>query len=488
MNRFDTRALLPVLPVALALGFLTTRPLRTDAQELGSVPRVAPSASAPRGETLEWASPAGRPYWYRVPKKIDAKRPPRLILMLHGTGLDHGWSFWNHPIGSGGFRPDDIVVSPDGLGPGEGDTFDFLQTKSDDDQIVSLIRLFRKRFPIARVYLYGHGQGASFCYGFVGGHPELVDGIVAHAGKALDVSHPGLAKERVAIGILHAKADAVVSVECAYRIEKIYQEQGYRKLKLCVVEGLTERSGHGPLPKQVLEMFEWLDQVTAGTLDAALAVALSELSKVVPDLDVVADAARNGRALLAKYRGEDREALRTKLEAVEAFLEDIAAGHAECVEVSMRAVNRSESTESWRAYFRLVERSVRDTKAWSKTLREQIKLASTHEKAVVRALAALARRPGKGAFVAAVTALERSLLAESYPELRDLVGRVAEKPPRGVGEKHVAASREVIETSLERERLAWSAVLGVIAPRLESFRSKHPDWIPEVDRTRSPPR
>lgn len=488
MNRFDTRARSPVLPVALALVLLATDAGRTDAQELGSVPRVAPSASAPRGETLEWTSPAGRPYWYRLPKKIDAKRPPCLILMLHGTGFNHGWSFWNHPIGSGGFRPDDIVVSPDGLSPGEGDTFDFLQTKSNDDQIVSLLRLFRKRFPIARVYLYGHNLGASFCYTFVAAHPELVDGIVAHAGKAPEVSHPRLAKERVAIGILHAKADSVVSVECAYRTEKIYKEQGYRKRKLYVVEGLTEQSGHQALPKQVLEMFEWLDQVTVGTLDAALALALSELSKVVPDLDVVADAARSSRALLAKYRGEDREALRTRLEAIEGFLEDIAAGHAECVQMSMRAVNPSEATESWRAYFRLVEPSVRDTKTWSTVLHAQVKLANEHEKAVARALAALAKRPDKTTFVAALTALERSPLAESYPELRDLVGRVAKKPPRGVSEKHVAASREVIATSLEHEKLAWSAALGVLVPRLESFRSAHPDWIPDVDRTRRPPR
>ena len=105
-----------------------------------------------------------------------------------------------------------------------------------------------------------------------------------------------------------------------------------------------------------------------------------------------------------------------------------------------------------------------------------------------RALAALAKRPDKTTFVAAVTTLERSPLAESYSELRDLVGRVAEKPPRGVSEKHVAASREVIATSLEREKLASSTALGVIVPRLESFRSEHPDWIPEVDGTRSLPR
>ena len=60
--------------------------------------RVAPSRSAPTGKRLEWTSVEGKTYFYRLPKKINAKRPPNLILMLHGTGLTHHWSFLNYPI------------------------------------------------------------------------------------------------------------------------------------------------------------------------------------------------------------------------------------------------------------------------------------------------------------------------------------------------------------------------------------------------------
>ena len=138
-------------------------------QKLGEVPRVEPSPKAEVGEVLEWTTPEGQEYWYRLPKKSRSKRKPALVLMLHGTGLNHGWSFWNYPIGSGVFQPNDIVVSPDGLTPGNGETFNFVQNKKDEGQIVGLIELFRSNFDVGNVYLYGHSQGAFFCYWFAGG-------------------------------------------------------------------------------------------------------------------------------------------------------------------------------------------------------------------------------------------------------------------------------------------------------------------------------
>src|SRR5262249_43408559 len=152
-------------------------------------------------------------------------KPPALVLMLHGTGLKWGWAFWNYPIEKGQFRGDDVVVAPEAMTPGGQDVFNFVQNKADGDQIAGIIAYFRKRFPIGRVYLYGHSQGAFFTYWFAGEHPELVDGIVAHAGNVLgNVKHPKAAKEKVAIGILHGRADAVVPVDCAYATEKLYKE------------------------------------------------------------------------------------------------------------------------------------------------------------------------------------------------------------------------------------------------------------------------
>lgn len=80
------------LVIVLAIGFALV-PSGAQAQQIGSVPRVEPSTSAPTGEVLEWSTPQEQEYWYRLPDDLDGRRKPCLVLMLHGTGLDHGWSF-----------------------------------------------------------------------------------------------------------------------------------------------------------------------------------------------------------------------------------------------------------------------------------------------------------------------------------------------------------------------------------------------------------
>src|SRR5690606_8036810 len=54
---------------ALAASCVLLWAMPMPAQELGSVPRHAPTQRAPKGEVLEWTSAQGRPYWYRLPKK-----------------------------------------------------------------------------------------------------------------------------------------------------------------------------------------------------------------------------------------------------------------------------------------------------------------------------------------------------------------------------------------------------------------------------------
>ena len=143
--------------IVLAAMFAGAAVAQTD-----EVAKVEPAASAPLGKTLEWKSAEGKPYWYRLPKKLADGKPRALTLMLHGTGLKWGWAFWNYPIANGGFRGDDIVVAPEGMTPGGGDTFNFVQDKKDGDHIAGLIAWFKKKFTIDRVYLYGHSQGAFF--------------------------------------------------------------------------------------------------------------------------------------------------------------------------------------------------------------------------------------------------------------------------------------------------------------------------------------
>jgi len=449
---------------------------RAVGQKGGGVHRVAPSHAAPRGKVLEWTSRAGRPFWYRIPKKMSAARPPCLVLMLHGTGLDHRWSFANYPIAAGGFRPQDIVVSPDGLTPG-GKTFNFVAGKADGDQIADLIRRFRREFKVGRVYLYGHSQGAFFCYWFVGAHPELVNGIVAHAGNVLAVKHPKVAREKIGIGILHGKADAVVPVSCAYRAERIYREQGYRKVNLRVVDGLTERSGHWPLPGEVSAMLAWLDRVTVGTFDGAVSIALSELGRPSPDLPVITDALQRAGHLRPGYRGKDKEALDARIEAIRTLLEELGTVEASIVGLTGMAATTSETAALAQAHFRHADRALGQTATWKKATRKSRAAVKKHDKAVRRALRLLARRQSKKSFTAGLRALERAPLAGGYVELLDHLVRAAEKPPKGVGERDLQQLRTLGEFIRKAEAEARKQSATTIGPRLEAFRAAHPDWF-----------
>ena len=384
-------------------------------QKIGEVPRVEPSGKAEVGTVLEWSTPQGQEYWYRLPKKSRGK--PALVLMLHGTGLNHGWSFWNYPIGTGEFRGGDIVVSPDGLSPGNGDTFNFNQNKADAEQIVDLIAFFRSRFEIGNVYLYGHSQGAFFSYWFAGEHPELVDGIVAHAGNVLgNVRHPKLAKEKVAIGILHARSDQVVPVICAEETLKVYENEGYARLKCWIVEDIRDEAGHWPLPPHVTEMFEWLDSVCTNSAGQATDVAANALFGEEPDLAVAVRAAGEARGLLKREKGDDKEAIAKRLDLVEKALDataDVVWAH---LDAALAENEGGKQPGAYAADVRWARRAFGDLPFFRTLAKPLDSLAKKHDKLFAK-LAKSKDTEGKKYAKALLKALEQGWLGIAWDEV-----------------------------------------------------------------------
>lgn len=450
-------------------------------QKLGEVPRVAPDMDAPRGEVLEWTSEEGRAYWYRLPREIGASNPPNLVFMLHGTGLNHGWAFRNYPIQSGQFRGGDIVISPDGLTPQDGGTFNFVQGKEDGEQVAGLIRHFKRQFPIRSVYIYGHSQGAFFAYWFAGEYTELVDGIVAHAGNVLSVRHSELAKKKLAIGILHGKADAVVSVDCAHRSEKIYRDQGYLKIKLTIVEGLTAESGHWPLPVEVLEMMRWLDQASAASASDALDVAVTEIARPDPSLDVVADVLARARALLKGHRGNDRESLETRAGALAEFLSDAVAAHQRSLRSAIEADASVSGFVPWKEHFRRVDPACAASSAakeWKKAMKDAIASARKQHEKVAAILRALERPPSAPALLPALEVWESCALAPNEPDLARRLREIFAAPPANTRAKdserfQALAAARTAAVNEGRDRAA--TITREIAA---AFRSAHPDLFP----------
>lgn len=405
---------------------------------------VAPSMDVDRGTLLEWKTPEGKAYWYVVPKKIKKSEPPALILFLHGTGLDHRWSFWNYGLAKGNYRPDDILVSPDGLTPGNG-AFNFVQGKKDGDHIANLIRRFQDEFPISRVYLYGHSQGAFFCYWFAGEYPELVDGIIAHAGNVLDVKHPKLAKEKIAIGILHGEADAVVTVECAYRTHGIYKELGYEKLKLEIVEGLTEQSGHWPLPIQVNAMFTWLDSVSVKTPSQSVTMGMQQIENDLPDLAMIRTAVDEASDLLKKYKGDDRAELESRLAKLQEFLDEARDAYLGAMAPLAESFDPKAEFGTWVSRFHFAHRGLIADPKWQKSMKKIAGVVKKHDKTVAKALEKLGGEADKKAFSNGVKAMEKGYLSLRYPELVAAMTRLGEQPPKGTAMKDRTRLKELLD-------------------------------------------
>lgn len=449
------------------------------AQQIGEVPKVDPG-QAEGGEVLAWTSPAGQPYWYRLPRKIQEKSPPNLIFMLHGSNVPYGWAFWNYPIGNGGFRPDDIVVAPEGMAPAQGDgVFNFIQGKPDGDQLRDLIQAFDDEFPIGNVYLYGHSQGAFFAYWFAGEYPELVDGIVAHAGNVLDVRHTTLSKEKVAIGILHADSDQVVPVECAHRTDKIYRELGYQKVRLYIIEGIRPQAGHWPMPSQVLEMLEWLDQVSVSSARQGVSVALSELGKEWPDLGVISDAVREAEGRIKKYRGDDADEVRERLSLIRAWLDGAAQAHAELLNSYPDADDIKEKMGDWASHFSSCHRAFAENKEWERAVREMVALAKKHEKVVGKALKGLSK-PGRSSFRAALDALEEGYMSSDWRKLESAVLALIEDPPKGVKAEDLQRAKGITEAGRGYFDAGVQAQRECTAELAGAFRKSHPELFGAV--------
>jgi pimeloyl-ACP methyl ester carboxylesterase len=360
---------------------------------------------------------------------------------------------------------------------GGGGNFNFVQGKSDGDHVAGIIAYFKKKLPVSKVYLYGHSQGAFFAYWFGGEHPELVDGIVAHAGNVLgNVKHPKAAKEKVGIGILHGRADAVVPVECAYATEKVYKEQGYKKLKLMVVEGLNEQTGHWPLPKQVAEMLAWLDQVSADTARAAVAVALGELAREAPDFAVVAESAAAASRLLKSAKPDEKALLTEQAAALDKLLADVSARHAAALAQRPDAGKGEPAFGAFAAHFRAADRQLASLPAWQAAAKDLRQRAAAQQKAVAAASAKL-DKPSGGSFAEALKAAESGFLAEGYDDLVAKLQRVAAAPPKGLKPEDAAKLQALVGARKEDSEKGAEAALVIAREEAARFREQHASWM-----------
>lgn len=232
----------------------------------------APGANT-RGEVFEWKSEGGIPFEYFVPKGYDSKAGANLTLVLHGNGLDHRWTFWNHPAGQ--FRPDDIVVSLEGPDFHQGTkAYEFLDSREACAKVRDVIEELKKTFKVRATFLYGHSQGSFFVFRFAGEFPDEVNGVVGHAGALWASSKLAKSGHRQAIGFLHGTDDANVRWWQSADGRKAYREAGYPHVHLRTLWNHP----HAPVWQQANNQLAWCEGMTSAD-PARVAVAVETLSR-----------------------------------------------------------------------------------------------------------------------------------------------------------------------------------------------------------------
>jgi pimeloyl-ACP methyl ester carboxylesterase len=235
-------------------------------------PHLDPHDAKP-GTTAQWQAADGLKFEYHVPADYDPARGANLTLVLHGNGLDHRWTFWNHPPDE--FRRGDLVVSPDGTTFAKGTgANEFLGETADADRVHALLEELKALWKVRQTFLYGHSQGSFFVFYYAGAHPEDVAGVAGHASGAWNWTTMGSKSRHVAIGLMHGTQDGNVPYGQSWWTRKVYVETA--KYPLVHLRTLFDWD-HRPHWRQAELVLAWCEGMTSED-PARIATSLDTLA------------------------------------------------------------------------------------------------------------------------------------------------------------------------------------------------------------------
>src|SRR5688572_5104077 len=229
---------------------------------------VAPAAT---GGIYTWKSADGLVYEYFVPKTYDPAKGANLLFVLHGSNLDRRWGFANHEAGV--FRPDDVVVCPDGTTSNKRRGFNSLQDAKDLKRLHALHEELKKVFKVRATYLYGHSQGSFFSFLYAGAYPGDVQGLVGQASGVWIGT--GATGKHQAVSLMHGTADPVVPYAQSVGGLAFYRDAKYPLAHLRSLE----RWNHWPNQAQTEQQLAWCEGMTSAD-PARVAVSFQTLEGV----------------------------------------------------------------------------------------------------------------------------------------------------------------------------------------------------------------
>jgi pimeloyl-ACP methyl ester carboxylesterase len=235
------------------------------------------------GEVYEAKSADGLVFWWRAPKRYDAAKGCGVTLILHGSGLNHQWGFANHDKAT--FRPDDLVLSPDGTSTNG----EFMGEPKDAKRLHGFLEEVKKAFKVRATFLYGHSQGSFFSLYYAGEFPADVQGVVAHASGMWNWTKTGKEGHHQAIVLMHGTQDPVVPYFQSPGGYEALKEAGYPLLRLFPLEWWNHwpaehnSAGGTPHTSQELAWAEGMTTTDPERLDACLDMLADVKDKVEHD-------------------------------------------------------------------------------------------------------------------------------------------------------------------------------------------------------------
>lgn len=293
-------------------------------------PSRALDPKAPADTVFASKSADGLAYLWRAPQHYDAEKGAGLTVILHGSNLTRAWGFANHDKST--FRPDDVVLCPDGTTPNGNGGFNFLGEAKDAKRLHALLEEVRRVFRVRATFFYGHSQGSFFALYHAGEFPDDVDGVVAHASGLWTWTKVGKHGHGKAIVLMHGTQDPVVPFVQSLGALSALREAGYPMVRLRALEGWNHwpaehnAAGGTPHTSQQLAWVEGMTTSDPGRLEACLAVLTDVKDKVEHDWGALASLAR--RAASAPFATAATKARAQK--AVE-VVDALVAKHAEAL-------------------------------------------------------------------------------------------------------------------------------------------------------------
>ena len=384
---------------------------------LDETPAREPSASA-SGKVYAWKAADELPFEYYVPRSYDADAGANLTLVLHGNGLNERWTFWNHPAGK--FRPDDIVVSPDGTTYHQGMKNDeFLGARRDADRLHAFLEELKETFNVKKVFLYGHSQGSFFVFYYAGEYPQDVDGVLGHASGVWNWSKQAKAGHHQAVALMHGTEDHIPYGQSWWG-RKSYEEAGYEHVHLRTLWNWP----HAPHQLQAAQVLAWVEAMVSDDPER-VAVCLEDLSDPKIPMGLDWSALHEVAAKLAKMKGasaKHKKAATVALAAVE------KAGQAQVEAITkllgkkgkLHELPESASTAEFVGILLRLREEFRNTPVFQQFQKDRKKSLAALEKAEEKSLEEFWKhaesKPGK-AFAAGLEALEKGFLSRQMPRV-----------------------------------------------------------------------